>query len=441
MVAASSQAGMAPLALPNLMRWHVTTQDRLLHHLSGLWGLLKPRVMIDLGSHASHGPFVNVSDALLFLDVYGKVEGSAVLAVDAFEDFSLDLQHRFDAVAPYASMYGVSKKSLTFSIDRATDDKVVNFAGAARNHATCCADLWCHYEWLERTRKADHLCRLTRMRLGMLPPEDWLPPSSYSLQTMRRLANPNHTLPWFPVRAITLETLWRRQLHGRRIDVLKVDIDTSWKNVGGLEKLLAQRMIGVMVIEVDGSWGGVSKVWNVSTLDQLAWTGRSLGYNTYLKVPCRARRECCGSLESGSWRWNFTSRKYQVAASTYGEYATWLFPLATVGQPFTPSRFTAHRQNGVQDAMLIDSAETEVVAALPSRMASDCVPGGGEAPPGGAAARPSPSDRGGRRPGGNATPRRRHDYDVRAEPRGRALGRRAQVRAAPPRNRAAMNDL
>ena len=132
MVAASSDAGLAPITLPTLTRWHVTTQDRLLQHLSGLWGLRSPRVMIDLGSHASHGPFVNMSDALLFLDVYGNVDGSAVVAVDAFEDFSLDLQHRFDAIAPYSSMR-ITKKSLTLSIDRANDDKVVNFAGSARN--------------------------------------------------------------------------------------------------------------------------------------------------------------------------------------------------------------------------------------------------------------------------------------------------------------------
>ena len=219
------------------------------------------------------------------------------------------------------------------------------------------------------------------MRLGILPAEAWLPPSSYSLQTTRRLANANHTLPWYPVRTVTLETLWRRELHGRRIDVLKIDIDTSWKNVGGLEKLLAQKRIGVLVIEVDGSWGPVSRRWNVSTLDQLAWIGRSLGYNAYLKIPCKAKRECCGSLESGSWRWNYTLRRYQVAHSTYGEYATWLFPLAAVGKPFTPSRFTAHRDNGVQDAMLVDSAEAELVAQLPSRMASDCATGD-KAPPG-----------------------------------------------------------
>ena len=71
--------------------------------------------MVDLGSHAGHGVGRNVSDALLWLDHFHDA-GSTVLGVDAFEDYALDLQHRFDAVAPYKSMARVRKISLHAAI-------------------------------------------------------------------------------------------------------------------------------------------------------------------------------------------------------------------------------------------------------------------------------------------------------------------------------------
>ena len=409
-LAAQTRLGRHSLPLPNFTRWHITSQDRLLFHLAKEWSTSQPRSMVDLGAHAAHGAYLNISDALLFLDLFGHLNGTVVVAVDGFEDFSLDLQRRFDVtthaiqpwtralpqpsltdptvelscrqlVEPYASMPAI-KQSLTRAIDCCRDDGQVPFAGVATMHAQCCADVWCHYGKLERERKADHLCRLTRMRLGLIPPEPWLPlyPSSYPLHVHQRLADPNtSTKPRnrYMIPSVTLRTLWRRPpMSSRRIDFLKVDVDTTWRKLGGLEELLAQKKVGVAVLEVDGSWGGVSTRWNLSDLDLLVWKARSFGYNAFLKVPCKARHTphagCCGSLELGSWRWNWKERHYRVAESTHGAYATWLFPLATVGLPFVPSRYHARRHNGVQDALLIDSSD-DSLKELPTRLQRDCM--------------------------------------------------------------------
>ena len=86
-------------ALPEFSRWHVTTQDRLIFHLHSLWADRAPRVMVDVGCHSAHGIHANVSDALLWLDAFGMSSpGGLVLGIDAYEDFALDLQRRFDTV-------------------------------------------------------------------------------------------------------------------------------------------------------------------------------------------------------------------------------------------------------------------------------------------------------------------------------------------------------
>lgn len=365
------------LVLPELKRWHVASQDRLLAHLRAIWGERRARIMVDLGSHASHGHFSNISDALLMLDSFGHIPGSVVMAVDAFEDFAIDLQRRFDAHNVYSTM-PATKLSLFRFLSR-VDGRRERFSTSARMHSSCCADVWCNYARIERERQADHLCRITRMRLGILPMEEWLHryPSSHSLGTLRALANPNVSVPDYRVESVRLETLWRAPpLSGRRIDLLKVDIDATWRSLGGLEELLAQRQLGVMVMEIDGSWGALSAAWNVTALDQLAWVARRNGYNSYLKVPCRALRgpSCCGSLETGTWRWNYKERRYRPGPSTWGEWATSVFPLATVGAPFAPSRYHAKRPHGVQDVMLVDAAEADLVQQLPTRMQADCAP-------------------------------------------------------------------
>ena len=81
--------------LPILKRWHLETQEKLIRHLRRLWDDDRPRVMVDLGCHAGHGRHRNVSDALLWLRSFNH-SGGVVMGVDVFEDFALDLQHRFD---------------------------------------------------------------------------------------------------------------------------------------------------------------------------------------------------------------------------------------------------------------------------------------------------------------------------------------------------------
>ena len=75
----------------------------------------RPAMMFDIGSQAGHGPFRNTSDALLWLQHF-HAAGSVVVGVDAFLDYALDLQHRFDHVEPYASMRGVTRQSLHAAI-------------------------------------------------------------------------------------------------------------------------------------------------------------------------------------------------------------------------------------------------------------------------------------------------------------------------------------
>ena len=84
-----------------------------------------------------------------------------------------------------------------------------------------------------------------------------------------------------------------------------------------------------------------------------------------LKVPCRARAGS-GSLEAGSWRWDWKLRKYKVAESTHGDFASWLLPLARPSDPFRPSGFHARGagMKGVQDMLLVDRRDA-ALEALP----------------------------------------------------------------------------
>ena len=49
-------------------------RQRLFGHLREAWPT-GPRTMVDLGCHAGHGPHMNVSDALLWLDVFHEPGG------------------------------------------------------------------------------------------------------------------------------------------------------------------------------------------------------------------------------------------------------------------------------------------------------------------------------------------------------------------------------
>ena len=49
----------------------------------------------------------------------------------------------------------------------------------------------------------------------------------------------------YPVKTVRLDTLWERELGGRALDFVKIDVDAPWRSLG-LEKLLAAAAPGVL---------------------------------------------------------------------------------------------------------------------------------------------------------------------------------------------------
>ena len=62
-----------------------------------------------------------------------------VYGVDAIEDYTHDLQYRFDSMPPYSEMAGVVKRTESFAISRVSGGHI-NFFGPVRKNANCCAD-------------------------------------------------------------------------------------------------------------------------------------------------------------------------------------------------------------------------------------------------------------------------------------------------------------
>ena len=299
-----SLAGRVPrLALPKFAAWHVTTQTRLFNHLKIAWGASTPdepsRTMVDLGCHAGHGKHKNISDALIWLDIF---PGSGmVVGVDAFEDYALDLQYRFDHVPPYSEMRAPTKRAFALGIG-ATDNQTLHLDGMARTHIMCCANgYWCGtaHASLE-SRGSDHMCKLTRMRLGETAPDQRLeqqsrfPPHTTRaiLETWGKAGNLTGTpqSAWgslYPMPSMRTDTFWSTHLHERHIDFLKIDVDMSWRRMG-LEGLIERQGFTVMSVEVDRAWGSVDRRWNVTEADLFAWFAREHGYDVFFKVPCNA---------------------------------------------------------------------------------------------------------------------------------------------------------
>jgi hypothetical protein len=218
------------VSLPLLTAWHLPSQDRLFAQLRQVWSDDTPRVMVDLGCHAAHGKYRNVSDALLWLHHFRSQNGGIVLGVDIIEDYSLDLQHRFDDVEPYRSMRGVSKRALTLAIG-ARDGVLEDHSPTAQLAYTCCLERWCRGQWsaLEADSADDHYCRIPRQRAGAgsrrtverraaaLP----LPPSSHAAVDWAVSRHGNMLGKFnrssYRVRSVRADTLWRRELGGRTI--------------------------------------------------------------------------------------------------------------------------------------------------------------------------------------------------------------------------------
>ena len=331
-----STSAWARLPLPRFSRWHLTSQDLLFGHLRQLWDDNVPRVMLDLGCHAGHTRFYNMSDSLFWLHHFNH-SGSSVLGIDAFEDYALDLQARFDGVEPYRSMHGVERRALRLAVGN-HDDALVNINHFARMAITCCANSWCsHWKQIDPV-SPDHYCRITRQRVAALCPADEckntsshsvlpLPPSSYPDGHFR--FEGAQRLP-FMVPSMRTDTMWRRLLGGRTIDFLKIDVDRSWTNVG-LDGLFEARGFRLLLIEMDDSWGGPilggesAARFKLTQLDQLAFLARRHRYRTYLKVPCRAAA--------------YRGRASGMAG--FGEAPGWSAWYHEIAAPETPFRMTA----------------------------------------------------------------------------------------------------
>ena len=350
-------------------RWHIATQELLIRHLRRLWPGDEPRTMVDIGSQAGHGPFRNTSDALLWLQHF-HAAGSVVVGVDAFLDYALDLQHRFDHVEPYASMRGVTRQSLHAAIGTpwgcksnasTSGDLFSSGEGCLFNLDLVAAftNLYCsRTDWkdffftIERAGGiSDHSCRITRQRAGISPSTLPTPPSPYTFNTNEEGATSDGELPPGPRRyrvpSRTLVDLWRSEpLHWRHIDFLKIDVDIGWHRLGEyLAPLVSARAFSVLVMEVDNK---DTPMWR--TIEQFNCLLHAHGYLVYFKMPC-----------SGEPAWS--QRHKYVPLS--GENHT-LFPpkwgSCNTG-PGCVQRLSCEEGNSVctiQDLMAIDASKPEL---------------------------------------------------------------------------------
>ena len=429
-------------ALPSgAIAYHVTTQQGLIRQLRRFWSDDSPRVMVDLGCHAGHGPHRNISDATLWVEAFRSSQpGGVVIGVDAFDDFVTDLRYRF--AASHAASLGIEKRAYTLVLRTppagaaGRDVWSVDFTWAARQHMSCCAldSGWCGaiYTRLESQQPpADHLCRVTRMRLaarGHHPAaaEEGRKPDArlryanraavnasllydyyarlvaaggnHSKACSARLCSPSgEPLGRYRVPRMRADALMQRELGERRIDFVKVDIDAHWRSMG-LQWLIERRRFRVMSIEVDHSWGGsVDGGWNVSAADQLLWYAREHGYDGYIKVPCTHKAHCTatrpprrgqgGAHDSlphptpvidATGLHNFDL----ISSDLDGGWASWYLPLATAKR-FQPSGFSARADGGgifpsptgyqTADLLLIDRTEVSLSDHLIRTSRNECM--------------------------------------------------------------------
>ena len=108
---------------------------------------------------------------------------------------------------------------------------------------------------------------------------------------------------------------------------------------------------------MDWAWAHPSEDAGVSGVDQFVWFARTYGYDTFLKVPCRARHVGVASIEFGQY-----------------SHATWLAPLSSGQTSYLPSRFTAQKYL-IQDLLLVDRQHAGLAARLAALAARDCVEG------------------------------------------------------------------
>jgi len=353
-----------------LSRWHVTTQELLIRHLREIWTDATPRVMIDLGAHAGHGLHLNVSDALIWLDYFPDA-GSDVLGLDAFEDYALDLQHRFDELPPYRDMAGVRKRSVHAAVAwRKRLRRCGSFASVPTGAVPSCqtmpwlgkavATAWqCtrtgsqrpdDFKALDALGLSDHYCRITRQRAGMSPSTLPLPPARLGYPTR----NGSYAVP-----VTRLAWLWEHMLSRRRIDFLKIDVDRSWALLrADLLPLVEARGFKVMVLEMDDRPGA-------SSIDDALTLFHSHGYGVLLKVPCFVRRWQRRRGRRGrppTSRVPWWSQRAAYHPLTRGRERV-RFPAGWAAHPRLPCEMGGGQCN-VQDLLVVDLEHTELAGLV-----------------------------------------------------------------------------
>ena len=158
---------------------------------------------------------------------------------------------------PYSHYAGVTKRAESYFISQIDGEKR-NLFGALRKIAHCCHDhcklpapFCCgrRYQRLEH-RGSDHLCMITRMRMGVIPPDGRATRypsrhaanitlhsytgctggSSCSSKTSsggggsRGRRPVRRAPPRYEVPTIRADTLWRSRLGGRHISFIKIDV-------------------------------------------------------------------------------------------------------------------------------------------------------------------------------------------------------------------------
>ncbi|KAG8457198.1 hypothetical protein KFE25_000892 [Diacronema lutheri] len=338
------------------------SQESLLQRLAPLWGASAPRVMVDLGSHPAFGDAQQYGDALIFLE-YFHAAGGAVLAVDAMPDFAEDVRRRLLHSQPYAAYDGVEKISIAAWVGNADAYEGSGGVGGARNvtfHATrqlgyCVAghsfDHLVKYCDLERAGRPEHMCRVTRERLGILCAPGSTGPQPEPATVPAKTAT---------VALRTVDSLWSRELKGRHIDLLKIDIEASWHaHYGaGASRLLAARAASLLVVEVDKQWRRSLPDGTVVTVsdavDEFVGTCERHGYAVYLKVPCAIAvlRACRTALVAAGVCVNDQQRNRTIGYERYlliSHHKRQRLPRALKLQ---------------QDLLLVDTSQRELVALI-----------------------------------------------------------------------------
>ena len=268
----------------NVTRWHVTTQELLFRHLRAIWDDDRPRTMLDLGGSAGHGFYINISDAMLWTAQFNH-SGSQVVALDAFNDYALDIQQRFEVLK--SRMPNVSLVSLHGAIGRGSrDSSLANLdtIGAFTHFYCSRTERKDRITIMEARGITDHSCRITRQRARLSASRLPLPSSPYSFATLPPARETSGAARGaeYHVPMVEVPRLWRETLGGRHIDLLKVDIDLGFGQFSShLLPLVQARAFSVMVMETDDM---DSPAWlRIEELSCMLWEH---DYALFLKVPC-----------------------------------------------------------------------------------------------------------------------------------------------------------